>query len=128
MTRLLACLLVVAAACSESQPAPSSRVGSRTDRLTTGLCSAVDAASEGDATRAAELFTNEVDGPLHEFAAEVEATDRAAAADVLIAKNAVETHIETYVGAAKLARDLRTLLEHVKAGYDSLDQETVTCG
>ena len=121
-------MLLMAAACSESPPSPPSRVSEQTaGSLASGLCSAIESVSQGDSVGAAELFTNDVHGPLHELAAEVEATDRAVAADVLIAKNIVETDIDSDVEDAELARDLRTLFESVKAGQESLGQEIPTC-
>lgn len=112
----------------DRNPPTSSAGESQThEDLASGLCSAIEAASEGDSLGAAELFTNEVHGPLHGFAAEVTTTNRAIAADVLVGKNAVESDIDSEAGHAELERDLRTLLHSVRAGFQSLDREIATC-
>ena len=129
MRRIVVCILLVAAACSESRPAtPSPQIDSDDAGLPAGLCSAVEAASQGDVAGAARAFRDEVHGPLHDLAGDVADMDRAAAADVLVAKNVVETDIESDVRASRLARDLRTLLESVKRGYDTLDEAVGACG
>ncbi|HSH61809.1 MAG TPA: hypothetical protein VK988_19620 [Acidimicrobiales bacterium] len=59
-----------------------------------GLCSAQAAARSGDVAAASRIFTDTVHGPLHDVAEEAAASDRAAAARLLKAKQAVELGLE----------------------------------
>lgn len=64
--------------------------GSALDTAFQGLCAAGRLAEEGDLEGAGELFTDRAHAYLHELAAELSEIDRAAAAELLVAKQQVE--------------------------------------
>ncbi len=59
-----------------------------------GLCRTEAAVRSGDVAGASRIFTDTVHGPLHDVANEAAASDRAAAARLLEAKQAVELGLE----------------------------------
>ncbi|HEX6310628.1 MAG TPA: hypothetical protein VF152_03300 [Acidimicrobiia bacterium] len=73
-----------------------------------GLCTAAEEARAGDADAAETTFFDEAHDDLHELADETAAADRAAAADLLRAKEAVESDFASPSPA--LATDLDTLV------------------
>lgn len=82
------------------------------------VCEAADAAGAGDEVGAAEAF-DDVHGPLHELAAATEAEDRAIAARLLEAKQAVEA------GAG--AEAYRTLVMSVEDAIEATGDEVGKC-
>ncbi len=62
--------------------------------LLPGLCRTAAAVSGGDVAGASRMFTDNVHGPLHDIANEAAALDRATAARLLEAKQAVELGFE----------------------------------
>lgn len=85
------------------------------DHVVLGLC-AVRAQAETDPAGAATTFDDEVHEALHELAAEIQPVDPAAAADVLEAKERVESDFAEGAPAGQLGEDLATLLEATTAG------------
>lgn len=75
-----------------------------------GLCRSSAAAESGDVAGAERVFADTVHGPLHDIAQEAEASDRAMAARLLEAKQAVEHHLERpQADPAALGSDLARL-------------------
>jgi hypothetical protein len=89
--RIAATLLALTlAACSDQ--AGGSEAGLQ--RASQGLCDAQVLASDSNVPRAATVFDRETHGFLHELAADLQETDRAAAAALLEAKQRVERILE----------------------------------
>lgn len=82
-------LPLLLAACSNAA-GETDGLEARLARASQGLCDAQARAVEVSVFRAREVFDAEVHGFLHELAAELEETDRAAAAGLLEAKQRVE--------------------------------------
>lgn len=93
----------------------------------TGLCAAHHAAST-DADEARRIFQDDAHVPLHDVAAEVQETDRAAAAALLEAKETVESDVEDEsVDGAALESDLEDLLDATVLALRAIDVEAPTC-
>ena len=93
----------------------------------TGLCEAGRLAPSRP-EEAAALFQDQAHVDLHDLAAEVEESDRAAAAALLEAKQAVEADIEAdQPDGERLEQDLDELLDAAVAGLRELDVEAPTC-
>lgn len=93
----------------------------------TGLCEARRVA-EAEPDEAARLFTDEAHVPLHDLAAEVEDEDRAAAAALLEAKQAVESDLDDEpLQGETLEADLDELLKATVSGLAAIDVEAPTC-
>jgi len=109
MTRVIlvaGALAIALAACGDdSSPAPSSRW----TRAVAGLCAAAGQARGGDVDDARATFFDQSHDDLHELADEVAGDDRAAAAELLEAKEAVEADLED--SSASLPDDLDTLVD-----------------
>lgn len=83
---------------------------------------------ETDPDSARDLFINSAHVPLHEIVTEVEAEDREAAADLLEAKQAVESGFATEeVAPGRLQADLDRLVDATVAGLSSIDVEVEGC-
>lgn len=92
------------------------------------LCRARDRAT-ADADEARRIFLDEAHGPLHVLADEVAARDRAAAADLLETKQAVESRLEDLpLDEALLARDLESLIEATVHALAVVEAESAGCG
>lgn len=79
------------------------------DRTFAQLCSVLDAARAGDLTEVRSSFD---DGPLHTLAQATVDVDRAVAARLLEAKEAVEVDLsEPTTSTAQIAEDLQTLTD-----------------
>jgi hypothetical protein len=102
VNRLIAPILlaatVLAWACSEQPPPARAR---RLQAASQGLCDAVVFASEGRLRDAASVFDAESHDYLHELARMLQEVDPAAAADLLEAKERVESVLD--IGADPLA-------------------------
>lgn len=96
--------------------------------IVASLCRARDNArtDSGDSRR---IFLDEVHAPLHELADEIATTDRAAAAELLQAKQAVEADLEEEpIFTRDLKRDLEELIDATIAASTALGEEVGTCG
>jgi len=92
------------------------------------LCRARDSART-DAGDSRRIFLDEGHAPLHVLADEVATTDRAAAADLLEAKQAVEADLEEEaIVTNDLERDLQALIDATIAASTALGEEAGTCG
>jgi len=81
-----------------------------------GLCDSSAAAGRGDVASAERIFTDTVHGPLHDIAREAGAVDRAAAARLLEAKQAVEHDFQrSQQDSAVLGPDLARLSSTTRA-------------
>ncbi|HEU4527520.1 MAG TPA: hypothetical protein VFT80_06310 [Actinomycetota bacterium] len=110
----MALLALVAASCSDQPTAsgdglPAPAADGPETQAYLALCSALDAASAGDAAAAEAAFQDEAHETLHHLAEEVEGVDRAAAAGLLRAKSDVEADF------AEEAPDPVIVAEHVDA-------------
>jgi len=92
MTRSLLVAGVVAGVlltgCGRDESSPS---GTRWARTVAGLCAAAEQARDGELESAETTFFDQAHDALHELADEVAGDDRAAAAELLRAKEAVES-------------------------------------
>jgi hypothetical protein len=88
-----AVLLAALVACSDASGQEGDREA-RLRRASQGLCDAQVHAFEANVRRAAEVFDAESHAFLHELAADLEDVDRAAAADLLEAKQRVERALQ----------------------------------
>lgn len=93
-----AVLLAVLVACSDASGQEGDREA-RLRRASQGLCDAQVHAFEANVRRAAEVFDAESHAFLHELAADLEDVDRAAAADLLEAKQRVERALQDPAGS-----------------------------
>jgi len=92
-----------------------------------GLCQArAEAASDPKAARA--TFFDRSHQGLHAIARELEGVDRAAAARLLEAKQAVEADFTGEASPAKLRDDLGVLSDTTRAGLDRLKVAVAACG
>lgn len=117
----VACLLVALAlavtACGDAEAEPDGLLGS--------LCSAIEADT---AEAAANIFETQVHGPLHTFADEVGAEDRALAARVLEAKFDVESAVRDDVLAPAVLRErLEVLTGSVREALAALGRPAPVC-
>jgi hypothetical protein len=87
-TLLAGIALIFLAGCGSGSDEPYLAAGS-------GLCDAAMKVETGDAAGAETVFYDTVHQPLHDLAAEVSEVDRAAAARLLEAKEAVESDLDT---------------------------------
>ncbi len=110
------------AACGGSSPStPADRPAAVAGRFTSlhlAVCEAADAAGAGDEVGATEAF-DDVHGPLHSLAAAAELEDRAIAARLLEAKQAVE--------GGSGADAYRTLLGSVEDAIEATGDEVGKC-
>jgi hypothetical protein len=121
---ILLAVTVLAAACTE-QPPPAG--APRLQTASQGLCDAVVFASEGRLRDAASVFDSETHDYLHELARMLLGVDPAAAADLLEAKQRVESVLD--IGADPLAaQDLLVRLQRaVRDGALAADLPTPLC-
>ena len=88
--RMAALLVLALAACSNGRDQGDGGRERRLARASQGLCDAQTVAVEVSVFRAREVFDTEVHAFLHELAADLQETDRAAAGELLEAKQRVE--------------------------------------
>ena len=100
-------LALTLVACSDASREDTGLEG-RLAGASQGLCDAQAHASRSDVARAAAVFNAEVHAFLHELAADLQETDRAAAADLLEAKQRVEAAL--VAPARANAKEVVTLL------------------
>ncbi len=109
MTRALVLGSVLAVALTGCGDDGSSSPASRWTRAVAGLCAAADEARAGDVDDARATVFDQSHDDLHELADEAAGDDRAAAADLLEAKESVEADLED--PSASLADHLDTLVD-----------------
>ena len=102
---LLAAVAATAAACSGGDEAASEASERPYATAARGLCDAVAEAAGGDAAAARAAFFDGAHQPLHELAAETAERDRAVAARLLEAKQAVEAALDDTNGDLERAFD-----------------------
>ena len=122
---LLASSLSACASEPASEPAPAA--DPELGRASAGLCDAMKAASGGDVDRAAALFEDEAHGYLHELAERVEARDRAAAAELLEAKQRAEAALARPWGPEEVAQALEDLGEELADAAGILGMQRPRC-
>ncbi|MGH2764498.1 MAG: hypothetical protein ACRDKA_01080 [Actinomycetota bacterium] len=98
-TIAFAVLILMGASCSGDQAGAGGGEEARLQLASQGLCDAQVLASEADVRRAADVFDRETHAYLHELAAELQEIDRAAAADLLEAKQRLESALADPAGA-----------------------------
>jgi hypothetical protein len=113
MTRALLAGVALAVALAGCGDDGSSSPASRWARTVAGLCAAAGQARAGDIGDARTTFFDQSHDDLHELADEAAGDDRAAAADLLEAKEAVEADLAG--SSASLADDLDTLVAATRA-------------
>ncbi len=114
-------LLLAAASCSSSADEPTE---DDLSSVALGLC---DAMSSGDFIFADSIFADRVHQGTHDLVAELEDDHRAIAAEILVAKNKVESAITDEVRFPELKQDLRALYDAVGDGLRAIDQEVPAC-
>ena len=97
--RIAALLVTLTLAACSNGSGEAEGLEARLPGASQGLCDAQVMASRSNVPGAAEVFDAEVHGFLHELAAVVQQTDRAAGADLLEAKQRVERIFEEPVRA-----------------------------
>lgn len=127
MLRWLVAVLLVFSACGGDASKPATDQESPYDELVGDLCESLSLATDGDVTGAQRVFEDRVHGPLHDLAADVQEVDRGAAADLLVAKNAVEQRFEATPEQAGVTKDLRSLSEAVGRSVEALGQGSGGC-
>jgi hypothetical protein len=111
MTRVLLTGLALTVALAACDDDGSSAPASRWARAVAGLCASAGDARAGDVDDARDTFFDQSHDDLHELADEVADDDRAAAADLLEAKEAVEADFAGSTPADVLADDLDVLVD-----------------
>lgn len=91
------------------------------------LCSARDAAAAADLEAAEASFYGDAHEPLHELAAATAEVDRSAAADLLRAKEAVESALAGSVPAPVTTERLDALVEATRAATVALGHPAPGC-
>lgn len=109
-----------AAASAEADPSYSAAVA--------GLCEAREMLVDGDPVGAREAFYDNSHVALHEIADRLSAEDRAAAAELLEAKQAVESGLDAEEGSEQLQADLDSLIIATVQGVAEIDGAVSGCG
>ena len=122
---LLASGLAACASEPVSEAAPAADPGLQ--RASAGLCDALRASSAGDVGRAATVFEDEAHGYLHELADRVEAQDRAAAAELLQAKQRAEAALARPWAPEEVAQALEELGEELADSAATLGMQRPSC-
>jgi hypothetical protein len=94
-TACIVALLLAGVACSEGGAAPGPDRERRLQAASQGLCDALFLASQGRVQDARSVFYAETHAYLHELAAELQESDRQAAAGLLEAKQRVEASLDS---------------------------------
>lgn len=122
MTRILVLILlgaVLLASCAEPQAAPPEEP--RLRGASQGLCDAAALASEGRVGEAGEVFDAETHDYLHELAGMLQEVDPAAAAELLEAKQRVESALadgDDAAGTEDLLAKLQLALQDAAEAAD----------
>lgn len=117
---VLTAAAVAIPACGGDPPPPDDTSGDGQASLAAGLCAAAAAARSGDQQAARRLFFDRAHQPIHQLAAATSEVDRAAAAKLLEAKQAVEDDLND-PGAAGLADHLAALAAAAAVAADGDD-------
>lgn len=132
-TALLTGGLVLAAACASGTSARDTvdvgdgRISaSRLRAVASGLCRAAEEAATDPEAARLTFFSESHDG-LHTIARALEDVDRKAAADLLVAKQAVEADFAAAPSAGVLRDDLTTLAAATRTGLGRLDVSVTAC-
>lgn len=91
------------------------------------LCDSREDLADGYVAPAVKTFFDTAHAPLHDIAERLSDRDRAAAADLLEAKQAFEAGIEANEDSASLSRDLDRLVIATVVGLNELDVEVTGC-
>jgi hypothetical protein len=86
------------------------------------VCDALRAAEDGDVSRARAVFYDEAHDPLHALAATTAERDRPAAAELLEAKEGVESMLDADPDLPELAQALRGLADATAAAVPTGDR------
>ena len=92
-----------------------------------GVCLAQRQAAAGNVESARQTFFDRSHDTLHVLALALEAVDRAKAGELLLAKQLVESDLESTPVRAALAQDLRRLGEVTRSGLSRLEISTPPC-
>ena len=130
---LAAVVLLLVGACSGGSPGPASvEVGGESvpvgslKAVVEGVCRATGQAAT-DTEEARRTFFGQAHQGLHTIARGLEDVDRSAAADVLVAKQAVEADLSGGRPASTLVADLRRLAEATRGALDRLGVSVPAC-
>lgn len=125
MLRAMAALaaLGLVASCGQNGAEPEASDGLAA--LSAAICDAVQAA--GHPATAASIFYNRAHESLHTLARGLESVDRAAAGEVLQAKERVEADLRANPVAPALPIDLRALSQAANRGLAGLTQPAPPC-
>ena len=117
MRRLLVLLLLVSSAACDADADETPAVTGESSRLVAAMCSAVEAAEDGDLGEARHIFEDNHAG-LHALADGLSETDRQLAGELLRAKQEVESVLARASGdrLAGLLRDLATATARAAGG------------
>ena len=132
---LLALALAIAgAACGDDEGPPTSiKVGeedvpaTRLADALQGVCLAQRQAAAGNVEPARQTFFDRSHDTLHVLALALEEVDRAQAGELLLAKQLVESDLESTPVRAALPKDLRRLAEVTRSGLARLEISTPPC-
>lgn len=123
---------VVAAACSGGSPGPTVEVGGdsiparRLKAAAAGVCEAADRLPASPKA-ARTVFFGQAHDDLHTIARALSDVDRKAAADLLVAKQAVEADFSEDASPGRLAADLGRLAATTRSGLDRLGVDVPAC-
>ena len=92
-----------------------------------GVCRALGAAKTGDTDEARTVFDDEAHGPLHDLSAQVDDEDRAIAARLLEAKQAVESAVAEKAGVDELRPALEKLAAATADAVTEVEGEPGPC-
>ena len=127
----IALALVGLAACGGADGETASSAGGLGDRLQTaaqGLCDALGLANDGDVPGASEAFENRSHAFLHELADRLGRTDRAAAAELLEAKQVVEAALaDPSTDAAEVADVIDRLRGELGRAAEAAELPSPSC-
>ena len=121
-------VLVVLSACSsDNQPSSAEGDTGAYKNLVSDLCAAIESTEEDDEDGPRRIFEDEIHSPLHELAAEVEAVDREAAANLLVAKNNVETAFDSRAPRDSAETELAALADSVSVALTAIGVDNSGC-
>ena len=109
------------------EPSSTGEDDPRAIALVLGLCSVEADLAADDVESAEATFEDEVHDPLHEIGDEVEEVDRGTAADLLEAKQRVESGFAEPAPAAELTAEVEVLLEATWAALEALGLGAPAC-
>ncbi len=133
-TALVVALALFGAACGgDDDPPTSVKVGdedvpaTRLAEALQGVCLARTQAAAADVEAARQTFFDRSHDTLHVLALALEAVDRAKAGELLLAKQLVESDLESNPVRTSLAQDLGRLGEVTRSGLARLEISTAPC-